>query len=259
MIAQTTDDLVVAQLLPTWADVLAISLGAISGSIVARRWGADILGILLIAIVSGLGGGILRDVLLNRRPVALTNEVLIPAALIASMVGFFFADLTARLHRRLDVVIVVVNALFLGVYAIIGTEKSLLVGLPTSSCVFVGVLAGVGGGLTRDIMLNKEPAVLQPGALNAAAALVGCIAYAVLVRYTDLGPWLGPVCVMLIVALRLASVYFGWRTPTPRDLVTESHTMRVVAERIGLDHILLEIDPQPAQPADPETDAPPEP
>ncbi len=238
MIAQLPGDLVVSQLLPTWVDVVAISLGAITGSIVARRWGADVLGIFLIAIVSGLGGGLIRDVLLNRRPVALDNEVLIPTALVAALVGFLFADVTARLHRRLDAPVVVMDALFLGVYAIIGTEKALLVGLPAASCVFVGTLSGVGGGLLRDVLLNKSPEVLLPGSFNALAAVAGCTAYAVLARSTDLGAVVGVVGLGLIVVLRLASVVFGWRSPAPRDLLTESRTGRLVAERLRLDRIL---------------------
>lgn len=224
-------DLAVTQLIPTWVDVVAISLGALAGSIAARRWGADILGILLIGIVSGLGGGIIRDVLLNRVPAALTNEVLIPSALVAAAVGFLFADLAARAVHQLDRVILVTDAAFLGTYAVIGAEKSIALGLPAASCVFVGVLSGVGGGLLRDVLLGEEPSILRPGAWNALAALIGTTAYVVLVRNADLGPLLGPICIGVIAAMRIASVTFGWSTPVARDLITESETVQRLARR----------------------------
>jgi uncharacterized membrane protein YeiH len=257
VIAQMTGELVVGQLMPTWADVAAISLGAVSGSIVARRWGADILGILLIAVVSGLGGGFIRDLLLNRLPVALTNEVLIPTALVAALVGFLFADVTSRLRHRLDGPILVTDALFLGTYAIIGTEKALLMDLPAVSCVFVGTLAGVGGGLLRDVLINRPPEILMPGALNAVAAVVGCSIYATLTRNADLGPWVGVASIGVIVVLRLASVRFGWRTPVPRDLLTESRPGRFMADRIGLERLLPPEQPPDQAPDDPLGEDPP--
>jgi uncharacterized membrane protein YeiH len=224
-------DLVVTQLIPTWVDVTAITIGALAGSIAARRWGADILGMLIIAIVSGLGGGIIRDVLLNRVPAALSNEVLIPSALVAAAIGFLFADLAARAVGALDRLLLLADAAFLGTYAVIGAEKAMALGLPAASCVFVGVLSGVGGGLLRDVLFGEEPSILRPGSWNALAALVGTTIYVVLVRNADLGPLLGPVCIGLIAVMRLASVTFGWSTPVPRDLITESETVQRLAKR----------------------------
>ena len=228
----------VGQLLPTWADVLAIVIGAVSGSIIARRWGADISGVLIVAIVSGLGGGFIRDLLLNRMPVALTNSVMIPSAVVAACVGFLFWDVTSRLRAKLDIAVIVLDALFLGIYAAIGTEKALLIGLPAVSCVFVGVLSGVGGGLLRDVMLNNEPEVLRPGALSAVAATIGCAIYAVAARQLEPGRLLSLGCVAIVVVIRLLSVGLHIQTPAPRDLLTESKAGRVVARRVRLDRIL---------------------
>jgi uncharacterized membrane protein YeiH len=224
-------DLAVTQLIPTWVDVVAISIGALAGSIAARRWGADILGMLIIAIVSGLGGGIIRDVLLNRVPAALGNEVLIPSALVAAAFGFLFADLAARAVGALDRVLLVADAAFLGTYAVIGAEKSMALGLPAASCVFVGVLSGVGGGLLRDLLFGEEPSILRPGAWNALAALVGTTIYVALVRNADLGPLIGPVCIGIIAALRVASVTFGWNTPVARDLLSDSEAVQRLARQ----------------------------
>jgi len=237
----------IGQLVPTWADVLAIVIGAVSGSIIARRWGADISGVLIVAIVSGLGGGFIRDILLNRMPVALTNAVMIPSAVVAACVGFLFWDVTSRLQHRLDVLVIVLDALFLGIYAAIGTETSLSMGLPAVSCVFVGVLSGVGGGLLRDVMLNNEPEVLRPGALSAVAAIIGCAIYAVAARQLEAGRWLAFGCVGIIVAIRLLSVGLHIHTPAPRDLLTESRAGRVVARRVRLDRILPPEATEPGQ------------
>jgi len=216
--------------IPLWMDVTCVSLGAVSGSLTAVQRRFDINGILMLAIVTGLGGGLIRDTLLQRgTPVALTSRWMLATVLIAGAVTFLFARLVLALHKRLSPVLAVVDAVFLGVYAIVGTEKALKAGLPGVSCVLLGVLSGVGGGIIRDMLVNDQPQVLRPGALYSMAAIIGCSSFVLAVRVFDVARFVGIGAIALIVAIRLSARWRGWETPETYDLLGDA---RVLPERL---------------------------
>jgi uncharacterized membrane protein YeiH len=208
-------------------DIGAVGLGALSGALTAVQRRFDINGILMLAIVTGMGGGMIRDTLLQQGPpVALTNRWMLPTAVIVGLVTFLFGRLVQALHKRLTPVIGVVDAVFLGVYTTLGTAKALDAGLPGMSCVLLGVLSGVGGGIIRDVLVNDEPQVLRPGALYSIAAIAGCSSYVIAVRVLDVSRYVGIAAIALIIVIRLLARWRGWETAPTYDLVARAKALR---------------------------------
>jgi len=205
--------------LPQTFELAATFAGALAGGLVAVRAEFDAVGVTTIAIVSGLGGGIIRDVLLQSHGIyALERPALLLAVLTAALVAFFFAG--AARHAKLPMDII--DAISLGLFAVAGSDKSLLAGLTVIPVIMLGTITAVGGGLLRDILMGKVPHILRPGTLYAAAAVVGSVVYVLLVGWLNIvKPVALAVVVILVVLLRVFGMWRGWRTPTPRDFTPE--------------------------------------
>jgi uncharacterized membrane protein YeiH len=201
---------------PAAVDLAAIVIGALTGGLLAAREGFAISGVLLLAFCGGLGGGLIRDVLLAQGPpVALTNRVYLPTVAIAAMVTFYFSGWLSRLTRLL----VVLDALTLGLFTVIGAQKAQLAGLPNASVVFIGTVTAVGGAVIRDVLLAQRADIVQPGPYNAVAALIGATALTVLAGPAGLDPIPVALLVIALVAtLRVLSVWRGWEAPVAVDL-----------------------------------------
>ena len=208
---------------PLWIDLTAVVVGALAGAGVAAREEFDIFGALLLALAMGLGGGIVRDLLLGLRPVAVTSRYYLPTVAIAALAGLLFTSLLRRLGRLFVVLTVLSDALF----TVVGVDKALLNGLPYVSAVFVGVSAAVAGGVLVDLIAGHAVEVVRRGPWNATAALVGATAY---VAAAALGAPTGAdqaIGFTLVVAMRLAALRWGLRNPQPGDvgskLIPRSH------------------------------------
>ena len=167
----------VSFLLPIWFDLAAVFLFALTGVWVATRRGYDVVGAFVLAFVTGVGGGLLRDaVFLLEYPVVMNDGRFVWAVLAALVVG----GLTEPLAKRFENLIAYVDALALGVYAIYGANKTLITGAPPEAAVLVGLCNAVGGGLLRDVIVRDEPMLLKPGQLYFLVTLVGCTGFVVL-------------------------------------------------------------------------------
>jgi uncharacterized membrane protein YeiH len=201
---------------PAAVDLAAIVIGALTGGLLAAREGFAVSGVLLLAVSGGLGGGLIRDVLLaSGPPVALTNPAYLPTVAVTAAVTFYFSGWLSRLTRLL----VVLDAVTLGFFTVIGAQKAQSAGLPSASVVFIGTLTAVGGAVIRDVLLAQRADIVQPGPYNAVAALLGASALTVLAGPLHL-PQL-PVAAMVIVlvaGLRVLSVWRGWEAPVAVDL-----------------------------------------
>lgn len=221
MVSLAAADAVVTGI-PTWVDVVAAAVGALSGGLVAVRYRFDINGTLLLAIVTGLGGGIIRDVVLSAGPpVAFRSPLLLPTALAVGLVVVVFAHNVDRIAARISRLVLVVDAVFLGVYSIVGAAKGINAGLPGVSCVLLGVLTGLGGGLLRDILVNEQPEVLRPGAAVAMTSVAGCTLYVAALGGVGRSVGAVPLALvsgMVIVALRLVAVWRRWESPPATEL-----------------------------------------
>ncbi len=214
---------------PAAVDLAAIVVGALTGGLLAAREGFAVSGVLLLAVTGGLGGGLIRDVLLaDGAPVALTNRAYLPAVALTAMVTFYFSGWLSRLTGLL----VVLDALTLGLFTVIGAQKAQLAGLPSPSVVFIGTLTAVGGAVVRDMLLARRADIVEPGPYNAVAALIGATALAVLAGPLALDPVPVALLVIALVAgLRVLSVWRGWEAPVAVDLPVRARTRLARARR----------------------------
>ena len=202
--------------LPLAFDLAATFFFAITGALTAMRKGYDVVGVFFLALVTGLGGGLLRDGLfLQQVPVVLHSPYLATIA-VAVAISLVFGEAL----NRLSLAFLVVDALGLGIYAVVGAQKALNAGLDWVPALLIGIINAVGGGLLRDLITHDEPLVFRPGEFYAAAALVGGSAFLVLALPVGLAAQPAALAgIAVTVLVRLASVHFGWRTVTARALI----------------------------------------
>jgi uncharacterized membrane protein YeiH len=203
--------------IPLWADLLAVGIGALQGALFAagfRDRRLDLLGVAIIGIATGLGGGILRDVLLGGLPAAFQSNWYVPVAVAAALAGM----LLERVFRRLGVLITVLDAVTIGLFGAIGTTKALTLGVPAVPAVFIGALSAVGGSILRDLLLNIPIALMQVGSLYAIAAVAGSAALVTLVALGINVTIAALVCVAVTFGVRILAVLLHWSLPEQRRL-----------------------------------------
>jgi uncharacterized membrane protein YeiH len=198
--------------LPTLAhglDLLGVAVFAASGALSAARRGLDLLGVLVIAGVTALGGGTLRDLLLDRHPLFwITNPAYLPVCALAALATLGWIHSRPVPERGLQVA----DALGLALFTIMGTRIAAGMGLAAVPSVLMGAVTGVAGGLLRDVLCNEVPLVLRRD-LYAIPAIAGSSVYLAtggLGLAAPLTIWLG---LATVVTLRLLAVFRGWSLP----------------------------------------------
>ena len=200
---------------PLPISLTAVFLGGLSGAIFAVRKKFAITGVLAIAIATGLGGGIIRDLLLGRTPVALTDPTYLPLVVIAAFVGFFFASLVHRGKLLLDVL----DPIWMGLFAVIGAQQTLNAGLGSFAAVLVGCISGFGGAVLRDLLAGETPQLVLPGPINYLAAILGAVIYVGMVNWAHLDKVLSEwVTIAIVFALRMVALKYGIKAPEPMDV-----------------------------------------
>lgn len=203
-----------ASTLHQYGELVGVTAFALSGALVAVRRNMDIVGILLLAMATALGGGITRDLIIgNTPPNAFTDMSLAVAALIGGGVICVWHPPTNPMTRwALDVT----DAIGLGLFAVTGTVIAHEWGMSAPGAALLGMTTCIGGGVIRDVLSGQVPTVLRPGQnLYAIPALTAAAVVAVLLRYTDYQPWMGLACAALAIAIRIGSLAFGWHGPQP--------------------------------------------
>jgi uncharacterized membrane protein YeiH len=193
-------------------ELVAVFCAALSGGLAAIRKSFDIFGVLVLAWATGLGGGMLRDVLIGAiPPVGISDWRLVVAALAAGVVIYFFHPRLERMRRG----IVVLDAGALALFVIVGTTKGLEYGVGMMAAVIVGTLTGIGGGILRDLLSSEAPLILQDRQLYAIPALVGASITAVLWTTGTLTLATQLATIALIFGFRVLSLRLGWTVPGP--------------------------------------------
>jgi uncharacterized membrane protein YeiH len=197
--------------LPIVFDLAATFLFAVTGALAAIRKRYDLVGVLVLAFVTGLGGALLRDGLfLQQGPPALMRDY---RYLLAVLAGAGAGAIFARHLHRLRLFFMVVDALALGAYAVVGAQKSVAAGLPSVAAVLVGVVNAVGGGVLRDVLVREEPLIFKPGEFYALAALAGALAFLALSASLGVASSAGALSAIGVAfSIRLLSIRLGWRT-----------------------------------------------
>ncbi|WP_309134863.1 TRIC cation channel family protein [Cellulomonas sp.] len=193
-------------------EAAGVLVSAASGAVAAVRKQFDVFGILVLAWVTGLGGGVLRDVLLGAvPPVGISDPWLVVAALAGGVLMYFGHPRLERARRT----VVVLDAGALALFTAVGTLKGLTLDATPLAAIAVGVLTGVGGGVLRDLLTGEVPVVLHHRQLYAIPALVGATAMVVL-WYADVtGPVVTAAVAAGVFGLRLVALRYRLSAPGP--------------------------------------------
>lgn len=195
-------------------DLAATFLFAVTGALAGVSKKYDLVGGLVLAFVTGLGGALLRDGIFLQQgaPAVVTDGRYLMAVLAGAAVGAFFGR---RLHRlRLfRLLFLLADAAALGTYGVVGAQKSLAAGLPMLAAILIGLVNAVSGGLLRDVLTREEPLVFKPGEFYAVAALAGVVLFTFLSRALHFpGTFAAILAIGLSFAVRVLAVRLGWRT-----------------------------------------------
>ncbi|MEV6022164.1 trimeric intracellular cation channel family protein [Streptomyces sp. NPDC052036] len=210
-----------------YLDLAGVFSCAVLGGAVARTAGLDLFGFLVVGIVSGLGGGIMRDVLLQHgTPVALTDY----AYLLTAFAGILIAFLIRVSEQSWNRLFTVLDAAVIGFWAVAGANKTLTVGLGWLPAVLLGTLTAVGGGALRDVVLGRMPAVFGGNGLYATVALA-VAAITVLCWYLGI-PQVGiGLGIASALVFRLTAVHYGWNLPSGLDWQPDSKLASLMRRR----------------------------
>ncbi|MBD9397739.1 trimeric intracellular cation channel family protein [Pseudomonas sp. PDM11] len=193
------------------ADLFGVAVFAITGALMAGRKSMDLFGVLVIAIITALGGGTLRDVILDNHPVSwIRNDTYILVATLAALGTVVWVRMTRPIHEK---GLLIADAFGLAVFTVIGTEVALQYAMPSSTAVIMGIMTGVAGGVMRDVICNEIPLIFKKE-IYATACLAGAVTF-VLLRMLETPHWLDTGVAMLVVlGIRLAAI--RWRFSLPR-------------------------------------------
>ena len=192
-------------------DLIGIFVFAISGALLAVRKNFDVFGIAVLAEITALGGGLLRDIVIGAvPPAAFTDLGYFTTPLVAALLVFF-------LHpevERIQVGVNVFDAAGLGLFCVTGTVKAYDYGLGLTASAALGLATAVGGGVLRDVLANEVPSLLRwDRDLYAVPAIVGATMVVICIRYDALTPFTSGLAVVTAFVLRLFAMRYHWRAP----------------------------------------------
>lgn len=211
--------------IPLWLDLMAVVVGAVQGAVFSSRIAyerhIDMVGVCIIGISTGLGGGIVRDLLLDEPPLALSRNAYVLTAIVAALGGMFLAELV----NRVDPVVVALDAASLGLYLVVGMVKANGLGLAVVPVAFVGVTACTAGTIIRDILMRNQVSLVRVGSFYAAAAAIGAVTF-LLVDQVAHTVTASVAAILVTFCVRMLALSFGWRTPRPHSLQLEAKRAR---------------------------------
>lgn len=190
-------------------ELFGIAVFASAGALEAGRSRMDIFGVLVIGAVTALGGGTLRNLILDVHPVPWIADIrLIWVALISASITFFFA----RQYRFPFTALLVADAVGLAVFVIAGTHMADQLQLPAIIVVMMGVMTGIFGGILRDILCNEIPLIFRKD-IYATAAIAGAVFYILLQKINPDATYNEPLAMMVILVIRLAAIRYHLALP----------------------------------------------
>lgn len=209
--------------LPVWFDLAATFAFGLTGALAGIKRGYDIVGTFFLALASGIGGGLIRDVFLPHADATplLTDARYIEAIVVATIAGALFGKHVKRFRRT----IAIIDALGLGAYAAFGTQKALQGGVAAPAAILVGVINAAGGGLLRDILTRAEPLVFKPGQFYVLTAVAGAVTFVFLTAQLNLSATLAAIVAIVVTSVfRVLTIVFNWQTspiarPEERDVM----------------------------------------
>ena len=202
-------------------DILATFVFALSGAFRAVKHELDLLGLLVLATATGVGGGILRDLVCgDTPPMAFKNETYLLVCLLAGFLVFLTAPWIARRWNM----VMIADAIGLGLFSAIGAQKAMSLGFGPLGVMFSGAVTATGGGIIRDILVRRIPDVIQEDFYATAAILGGAVFYcAARCGLPELQAF--AVSLIFTIALRFIAMYMGLKLPKVRRLPASPSTL----------------------------------
>jgi uncharacterized membrane protein YeiH len=194
-----------------WLDYAGVAVFAITGALVAARARQDVVTGCFFAVLTGMGGGTVRDLLIGAPVFWVSTRGYLEVALVSAVVVFLLS--TDRWPER---VLTWLDAVGLSVYCVLGTAKALSFDVPGVAAAAMGVITASVGGILRDVVAMR-PSVLLDRELYVTAAIVGAAATVLLVQ-TTLPAWqAGTIAALAAMATRAGSMLYGWKQPEKRN------------------------------------------
>ncbi|MEQ1438383.1 trimeric intracellular cation channel family protein [Fontimonas sp. SYSU GA230001] len=196
-------------------DFAGVAVFAVSGALAAGRKSLDLLGVVVIAIVTSIGGGTLRDLLLDRTAFWIAD----PRYLVTIIGAALFTVVYVRFRRPPDKALQYADALGLALFSIAGAQIAESSGLGGLIAVVMGTITGVFGGVLRDVLCAEIPMILRKGNIYATAAIAGASLYVVLQDAGLARPWAAAAGMATIAGLRIAAI--AWNLTLPVFTLSE--------------------------------------
>jgi len=195
-------------------DLIGVFFFAVSGGLLAVRKGFELVGVIALSLVTALGGGIIRDLVLGAiPPTAFTDVLYLVVPLLAAAIVF---GAHGPLEERFRTPVLLFDAAGLGLFAVTGAVKASAFGLSAVGAVLIGVISAVGGGIMRDVLANDPPHLFHPDSrLYAIPAALGATIIVVAWRNDFYSGGLAVGVAAVVFVFRLAALRFGWRAPKP--------------------------------------------
>jgi uncharacterized membrane protein YeiH len=202
--------------IPLWIDLAAVAVGGMQGGAFAtlakdERNDFDLLGVAVFAIVVGLGGGIVRDIMLGQVPAALQDDKYLAVALAAGLAGMLASEAIPRLGWAWDGL----DAAVVGLFVVVGALKTQDAGLTAGATILLGTITGVGGSVLRDMLAQQPVHLVQRSTPYALVAILGAATFVVLeaLGVSDAGS--ATACLAVVFVVRIAALTRGWQSPAP--------------------------------------------
>jgi uncharacterized membrane protein YeiH len=190
-------------------DLVGVAVFAVSGVLAARDRGLDLLGVIVIAAITAIGGGTLRDLLLNRYPIFWITDAQYLTVIIASA---FLTVAYVRVRPPPGKALLVADAVGLALFALSGAQLAEAAQCPAIIVVLMGTMTGVAGGVLRDVITAQVPLILRRD-IYATAAIVGVALYLLLQALGLQRSAAFGVGMAMVIALRLLAIHWGLQLP----------------------------------------------
>lgn len=189
-------------------DLLGTMVFAISGAMAGHRKGIDIFGATFMAFVTAIGGGSLRDVFLNIRPLWVEDS----NYLIAIFVGVFISVIANKQLYSLAKTLTLFDAIGIGFFTVVGTQKSIDYGSSSIAAIMLGMFSAAMGGVIRDVLVNETPLILRKE-IYASACLAGALLFVILNNFQVDNGWNAFISASLVFLIRIISVKYNLSLP----------------------------------------------
>jgi uncharacterized membrane protein YeiH len=203
-----------------WLNLFGVVVFAFSGALMAGRYKLDPFGVVVLSAVTAIGGGTIRDVMLQTPVFWLKDPIYLYFILATAVLTIIFIRCPKRIPKRF---LLISDAFGLALFAVLGTEKALSLGAAIPVAVIMGTVTGVAGGMIRDVLCNVIPMILRQE-IYATAAILGGTLYTLLAYYSVPEHIAIVVAILSALMLRLAAIY--WRVSLPAFQILDAKDVK---------------------------------